>query len=253
MLLDARTIQNYLCVEVDGSIGPLTIYAAQQEILKINPLAGQWNAKRIIAAYEQLILNRCGYDAGVVDGLVGPQTLFALEGYQNTIRDGEDPQHLIKHQPITWPRQKDVPEFYGEAGKNQTRIKLPYEMKLAWDTDTIITKMTLHEKVAESAERAFERILGVYGEHMIGLLGLDMFGGSLNVRKMRGGSKYSMHSWGIAIDFDPVNNQLRWGKDKAKLAVADYIPFWDIWESEGWISLGREKNYDWMHIQAARL
>ncbi|MCA1748660.1 MAG: M15 family metallopeptidase [Sphingomonadales bacterium] len=70
---------------------------------------------------------------------------------------------------------------------------------------------------------------------------------------MRGGSSWSMHSWGIAIDFDPANNQLRWGRDRARMAKPAYAPFLNAWESEGWISLGRERNFDWMHVQAARL
>ena len=41
-------------------------------------------------------------------------------------------------------------------------------------------------------------------------LRLDVWGGCLNVRKMRGGTRNSMHSWGIALDYDPQNNQLKW-------------------------------------------
>ena len=74
-----------------------------------------------------------------------------------------------------------------------------------------------------------------------------------HVRKMRGGSSYSMHSWGIAIDFDPERNQLKWGKDRARLAQPDAVEFWRCWEAEGWVALGRARDYDWMHVQAARL
>ncbi|MCH7410937.1 hypothetical protein MM239_16125 [Belliella sp. DSM 111904] len=62
-----------------------------------------------------------------------------------------------------------------------------------------------------------------------------------------------MHSWGIAIDFDPSNNQLKWGRDMATFAGPEYHAWWDIWESEGWVSLGRLRNFDWMHVQAASL
>ncbi len=81
----------------------------------------------------------------------------------------------------------------------------------------------------------------------------DQFGGSLNVRRIRGGKSWSMHSWGIAIDFDPANNQLRWGRDRARFAKPEYEAFWAAWEEEGWVSLGRTRNFDWMHVQAARL
>ena len=84
-------------------------------------------------------------------------------------------------------------------------------------------------------------------------LRLDRWGGCLNVRKMRGGSSWSMHAWGIAIDFDPDRNQLKWGRDRAVFARPDYDAWWRCWEDEGWTSLGRTKNYDWMHVQAARL
>ena len=33
----------------------------------------------------------------------------------------------------------------------------------------------------------------------------------------------------------------------------DNDEWWGCWEDEGWISLGRRRNFDWMHIQAARL
>jgi hypothetical protein len=62
-----------------------------------------------------------------------------------------------------------------------------------------------------------------------------------------------MHSWGIAFDFDANRNQLRWGKDKAAFGKPAYKAWFEAWESEGAISLGRERNYDFMHTQFARL
>ena len=70
---------------------------------------------------------------------------------------------------------------------------------------------------------------------------------------MRGGSSWSIHSWGAAVDLDPDNNQLKWSKPKATFSKAEYGDFWKIVEAEGWISLGRERNFDWMHFQAAYL
>jgi hypothetical protein len=126
-------------------------------------------------------------------------------------------------------------------------------MRLAWDKRHVVDKISVHELVHNSAERVFHQIHEAYGHEQIKSLRLDLFGGSLNVRKMRGGNSYSMHAWGIAIDFDPERNQLRWGSDKAVMAKPAYSAFWDMWEAEGWVSLGRSRNYDWMHVQAARL
>ncbi|MCB1809828.1 MAG: M15 family peptidase, partial [Candidatus Competibacteraceae bacterium] len=70
---------------------------------------------------------------------------------------------------------------------------------------------------------------------------------------MRGGSNWSAHSWGIALDWDPEHNQLKWMHDQASLASSDYDDWWRFWEEEGWVSLGRSRNFDWMHVQAAKL
>lgn len=185
------------------------------------------------------------------DGVVGPKTAAELWPAPIPGRDIQGPELPVAN-PI-WPRQKDVPAFFGGVGENQTMIDLPYPMWLAWDLRKSIHKMRLHEKVAPSAQRVFQRIFSHYGKEKIDELDLDVYGGSLAVRKMRGGSNWSMHSWGIAIDFDPVRNQLRWNKDAATLDNPEYAAFWQFWEDEGWVSLGRAKNFDWMHVQAARL
>ncbi len=111
----------------------------------------------------------------------------------------------------------------------------------------------MHEKVADSLGEILEKIHAHYGEAEISKLGLDLFGGDYNARLKRGGSTMSTHSWGIAIDFDPSNNRLKWNRDRARLARTEYEDWWRIWESEGWVSLGRARNFDWMHVQAARL
>jgi hypothetical protein len=157
-----------------------------------------------------------------------------------------------------WPNQAGVPTFFGARGAHQAMLALPYPMRLAWDTDHIVRKISIHEKCHDSALRVLTRVADHYGDRVADL-GLDLFGGSLNVRRMRGGTAWSMHSWGIAIDFDPARNQLKWGRAPsehgpgARLAQPDCEMFWRLWEAEGWVSLGRAKNYDWMHVQAARV
>jgi hypothetical protein len=70
---------------------------------------------------------------------------------------------------------------------------------------------------------------------------------------MRGGSAWSQHAWGCAVDIDPDNNQLKWGKDKASFAKPVYNDFWNIVENEGWNSLGRSRGYDYMHFSAVSM
>lgn len=194
------------------------------------------------------------------DGKVGTSTRAALFPETASVRTDDLPtfppaaMNPEDRPPATrWPRQRDCMTFYGGVGLHQTSLALPFPMRLAWDKGVVVRKIQLHEKVHDSAARAFDRIAAAYDEAARKRLGLDLFGGSLNVRRMRGGSSYSMHSWGIAIDFDPERNQLKWGRDRARLAQPDAEEFWRIWEAEGWASLGRARNMDWMHVQAARL
>lgn len=152
-----------------------------------------------------------------------------------------------------WPRQSECFSFYGQPGQNQVTLILPFPMKIAWDKKVIINKFSVHKKVHDSAKRCFVEIAKTYDEKQRAALGIDLWGGCLNVRKMRGGNSWSMHSWGIAIDFDPERNALKASAKTARLAKPDAVAFWKIWEAEGWVSLGRKRDMDWMHVQAARL
>lgn len=187
------------------------------------------------------------------DGKYGPNTDAALFPHKVVTRPEVLPTFEPSKDTGMWPHQRDCMTFYGGVGLHQATLILPFPMKLAWDRKVVVSKITVHEKVHASAGRAFAKIASAYSDNQRAAIGLDIFGGSLNVRKMRGGQSYSMHSWGIAIDFDPERNQLRWGRDRARLAKPDAEEFWRIWESEGWLSLGRARNMDWMHVQAARL
>ena len=110
-----------------------------------------------------------------------------------------------------------------------------------------------HMKVHDAAMRVFEKVLERYGKEEIHKLKLDVFDGCLNVRPMRGGQEYSMHSWGIAFDFAAAYNQLKWHKERALFGRKEYEGWFEAWESQGATSLGRARNFDWMHVQFARL
>lgn len=155
--------------------------------------------------------------------------------------------------PPVWPRQADVESFFGKPGTNHATLDLPFPMRIAWATDKKITGFAINKRVRDSARRCFEEIARAYSEDERAALGLDLFGGCFNNRTMRGGTRKSMHAYAIAIDFDPIRNQLKWKKPRARLSHDDCIPFFNIWEAEGWLSLGRARDFDWMHVQAARL
>jgi len=146
---------------------------------------------------------------------------------------------------------KEITAKFGEPGDtfNFTYIILPYKMRIAWDTDKTVGKIQVHKQAAPSLLAAFTEILKVYGLPKIQELGIDLFGGCFNFRQMRGGTEWSVHSWALAIDLDPSRNQLHETNATARFAKPEYKDMIDIFYKHGWYSLGREKNYDWMHFQ----
>jgi len=75
---------------------------------------------------------------------------------------------------------------------------------------------------------------------------LDQHGGGFNFRKITAGSKLSLHSYGIAIDWDPVNNP-------RKKPLTKTLPDWwyEIWERHGWSDGRHYSTPDPMHVQFA--
>ena len=130
-----------------------------------------------------------------------------------------------------------------------TTITLPYPMRLAWDLDTKVTKMRCHKLVAGNFIKVFSELLSNYGLPKIQELGIDIYGGCFNFRKMRGGSDYSRHSWGVAIDLDPERNKLKETKKTARFARPEYDKLHEIFEKYGFENMGKVKGYDWMHWQ----
>lgn len=128
-------------------------------------------------------------------------------------------------------------------------IILPYPMRLAWDTEAKVTRMSCHKAVKTNFLNVFHDLLDHYGYEKIVELGIDLFGGCFNFRKMRGGSDWSRHSWGVAIDLDPERNLLKESHKTARFAKPEYKPMIEIFYKHGFVSLGVEKDYDWMHFE----
>jgi hypothetical protein len=275
--MDIPEIQSRLAVAglysgaIDGVHGARTAQAIAALFLARPYLKGdprRWSAARRAVAAAQLFCMQDGIEVGEVDGLAGPQTLYAFEVYAARKRgiDGVESWRDLEPDPIPspsaghsprWPvqTQREMEKFFGPVGANQTVLVLPrdYPLKIAWDRARRVSQITCHERVHDAAKRVFARVLDHYGPARIAGLGVDLFGGCLNVRRMRGGTAWSMHAWGAAFDFDPERNQLSWNRSRAFLARPECDRWWSLWEEEGFVSLGRARDFDWMHVQAARL
>jgi hypothetical protein len=216
--------------------------------LNILNITEKWTNSRIVVGYVQSILRAEVNETIVVDGWYGEQTDAALNEYINGKQDWRS----------DLPDYEHIDDVYGSIDvvpRKIIQVTVPYTHYLAWDTDTSVKKISCHEKVADKYFAVLKDVLSAYGKDNIKKLNLDLFGGCYvsPPRKMRGGSKYSTHCWGIAFDYDPSNNRLQWGRDKAGFAKQDYDEWRAIWKEHGAVSLGLEKNYDWMHYQFAKL
>jgi hypothetical protein len=152
-----------------------------------------------------------------------------------------------------------VVEKYGLPGEaNLVTLGFPYPMFYA---GVPVRTFQVHKDVAVSLITALKQIEDKYGYSKLARLRLNDFSGLYNYRKMRNGDILSLHSWGIAIDINAPENQLNQRskpyKDKsgktipaASFSRAEYKDFIDIMEKNGWYSLGRSKNFDYMHFQA---
>lgn len=249
---------------VDGRMCAATRAAIASTLTRLDPgTASDWRAwplARRDVLCLQVLCCEAGLDPGRLDGWWGPQTEYACGQLAHLQAHGELPppwrdRFPVPANPNGWPleRQADLVARYGKPGANLVTVELPYPLRLAWDTATRITRTQCNAVVRDSLHRVLTRVRRRYGLEGIAQLRLDVYGGGFNLRDKRGGTTLSTHAWGIAFDFDPMHNKLAWGRDRATLAQPEYDDWWRSWEAEGWVSLGRTRNYDWMHVQAARV
>ena len=138
-----------------------------------------------------------------------------------------------------------VPNITG-AGYLES-MTLPFPMRLAWDKTKTINKIYCHKDIKAKLYNALSEILHTYGLKKIQELGIDLYGGCFNYRKMRNGNSWSKHSWGLAIDLDPERNQLKTPYLKSNFSKQEYKKLHEIFEKHGFINLGKQKGYDAMH------
>lgn len=249
--------------QIDGDIGPKTLSAVTAVLRRTpNPHVLRYTIQRKCVAAAQIILSEKNYRVGSIDGYWGNETEGAYLEWEAKVKTGKPLaldripiQSGIKHSEF--PAQSNVGLFYGAPGdsvrRQLIRINTPFTLRLDFDLDTFVNQISIHRKCADSAVKALELILDTYGKERIHALGLDRFAGSYVHRKMRGGSAWSMHAYGCAIDWFALPNGLTMRCPEALFCKSEYQAWLDIWEYVGWTSLGRAIGRDYMHVQAASL
>jgi len=145
-------------LKVDGHAGRKT----QTALLQVTTVPNHWKLERQLIGYIQHIASVEDINAGPVDGYWGPQTDYAY-------KIGAIPDTNSKF-PIQ--TQKELTKFYGEVGTNQVKLISPYPLRLSWKPETVVRRITCHQKVRDSVERALTNVKNHYGlERIHGLLG----------------------------------------------------------------------------------
>ena len=180
-----------------------------------------------------------------VDGIAGKNTWAAIA---KALGVNQTPKSNL-------PTQAEVrsgKSIFGKAGveSNLVNIKPPYQL---YYCGTPVKTIRVHKLIADDVQAALKEVLDYYGLDAIKQLGLDQYSGSYNYRKSTSSSSLSMHAWGIALDFAAEKNTYSMKKPQASLSIPACEMWWKIWEKHGAVSLGRECNYDWMHLQFAIL
>lgn len=221
-----KMIQKELGLVADGVAGAKTLAAV---LSRMNVAGAGWKDVQMAVGV-------------VADGIPGEKTAVAVAAKMGL-------------RMVVWPTQAEVrggKSVFGKRGDEGNLIRMEFPYPMVYDGKAV-TSTRVHRVVAEPMRRIFERALARYGEDGVARLGLNRFGGCFNDRSVRGGSLASMHAWGIAMDIDPERNGLTVRKPKAALSSREHEAFWEIVEDEGAVSLGRERDGDWMHFQFARL
>jgi hypothetical protein len=252
-MIDPKVLQHFLNVAgnyglaEDGQFGPKS-FTAGRDYLADRRYPATWPDARTLIALEQLFLNATTSAGLLVDGIAGPITLKAAQAY--------NAKSIVPVKTI-WPRQRDVPSFFGQDPRSIpiAYVTPAYQMyaDYARRTTDKVSRFACHKLVKPALTRIFAGALELYGAKDLRRLNLDIFSGCRVVRRITGGTGWSMHSWGIAVDIDAANNEFRDTWASGKMDGPEYKPFVDLWYAEGAINLGRERNYDPMHFQFARL
>lgn len=226
-----------------------------------------WSAERRQLATEQLTFRWTGIDTGPIDGLDGPQTRAARAAYAHWQQHGRLPEW--RDDDPTWtdhprlpvvtryPPESEAASYYGTPGdevrSQLVHVDCPWPLRLAWAPETVTNRILIHHRCADGLRDVLAAVHAHYGTAELIRLRLDQYGGSYAHRRKRGGTAWSVHAYGAAIDWDPLRNGLTTKAPEALLSGALYADWWRIWEAAGWLSLGRARNFDWMHVQAAML
>lgn len=174
------------------------------------------------------------------DGFWGPKSIAACQ------------RHLLSLMPAVnpWPEsdRASLRAFYGAPGDESQLVSITFPFPMFYDGKRVATTRC-HKKVAASLLRILTAIGKSYGSQRGVMEEAEDYGGCYNFRLKRGGTRYSLHAYGAAIDLDADDNTFR---DSWPMKADMPLEIMESFAVEGWISAGAFWGYDSMHFQATR-
>lgn len=251
-----KKIQQIVGVEADGVIGSKTLGA----------IAAAVGAD--VSSSKTTTIKNIQKGVGVTaDGIIGKNTLDAIikkvekKTVSETLTDPLLKKYIekpisftkvnYKAQPVKQSAVRAGTSIFGKAGDESVLVSVtvPENYPLKYDGKRV-KSIRIHKLAADRLEAALKDIINHYGEDIETVApGACVYDGSYYFRTARDSSSTSIHSWGLALDFDAANNAMKTTAPNARLSQNIYKPFFDILEHHGFVSLGRRGNYDWMHVQ----
>jgi hypothetical protein len=175
------------------------------------------------------------------DGFWGPKSIAQCKSYVRSLAPS----------PCPWPHQKQatLQAFYGTPGNefNLEKITFPYPTFYAGKA---VATTRVNAECSHSLMRVLEDIKNRHGDNLVVMRIASDFAGVYNFRNKRGGSSYSVHAYGAAIDLAVGTNEF---KDSWPMKASMPMEIIECFYREGWISAAVEWGYDAQHFQATDL
>lgn len=174
------------------------------------------------------------------DGFWGPVSIAACKRHLRALMPNPNP----------WPASDpgSLRDFYGNPGDERNLVMFTPPFEVFYD-GKLVRGIRCHHKVAQSLARVLDDIKWLMPTHPDIVDEATDYAGCFNFRLKRGGSTYSLHAWGAAIDLDADDNTFR---DSWPMRADMPLTIMEAFAREGWVSAGAFWGYDAMHFQATR-
>lgn len=105
--------------------------------------------------------------------------------------------------------RKNPQTVYGSLDNVRlVRVTSPYPLVIAWNKNQSTSRLLVNEIVATAIVDALTDFCDNTTEQEREKSGINLYGGCYNKRKVRGGSSWSSHAWGVSFDFNPEANRM---------------------------------------------